>query len=117
MFHGSFTSFYAEKQAAGQEEDLMNIMNDFTHNFNKYFFSKEYVKNLMWNLCFQGFFYCPIDRKTFLQAQYLQNGIFMEFEDQVQHLSLFHDEFFISSTLDNKNAQTLYSYLVGCNEA
>lgn len=41
-------------------------MDDFTQNFNKYFFSKEYVKNLMWNLCFNGFFYCPIDRKTYL---------------------------------------------------
>ena len=55
----------------------------------------------MWNLCFNGFFYCPIDRKTYLQAQYLQNGIFMEFEDSVQHISLFHDEFFISSSMDN----------------
>jgi hypothetical protein len=42
------------------------ILNDFTSNFNKYFFTKEYAKNLMWNLCFEGFFYCPIDRKTFL---------------------------------------------------
>lgn len=41
----------------------------------------------------------------------------MEFEDQVKHVSLFHDEFFISSTMDNKSAQTLYSYLVGCSEA
>ena len=41
----------------------------------------------------------------------------MEFENQVEHISLFHDEFFISSSMDNKSAQVLYSYLVGCNEA
>jgi hypothetical protein len=41
----------------------------------------------------------------------------MEFEDSVKHVSLFHDEFFISSTMSNENSQALYSYLVGCNEA
>ena len=78
----------------------------------------------MWNLCFPGFFYCPIDRKTFLQAQYLQNGIFMEFENNrsatkagMAHIMLFHDEFFISSTMSNENSQLLYGYLVGCSEA
>ena len=113
MFHGSVI----ETNKNFEPEDFQALLEDFTNNFKKYFFSKEYVKNLMWNLCFKGFFYCPIDRKTFLQAQYLQNGIFMEFEDQVKHICLFHDEFFISSSMDNKSAQTLYSYLVGCNEA
>ena len=48
----------------------------------------------------------------------------MEFEDYapsgkpgIAHISLFHDEFFISSTLNNPNAQLIYSYLVGCSEA
>ena len=41
----------------------------------------------------------------------------MEFEEKIKHISLFHDEFFISSTMDNDNAQLLYSYLVGCSEA
>lgn len=117
MFHGSITSMYDKKLELDQFDSFQAIMDDFTQNFNKYFFSKEYVKNLMWNLCFNGFFYCPIDRKTYLQAQYLQNGIFMEFEDSVKHISLFHDEFFISSSMDNKSVRTLYSYLVGCNEA
>ena len=80
MFHGSFT-LMAEKLFDTQPELFQNIINDFTHNFNRYFFSREYVKNLMWNLCFPGFFYCPIDRKTFLQGKYLQNGIFMEFDE------------------------------------
>jgi hypothetical protein len=81
MFHGSVTQYYEEKEKEGKMDEFQATLDDFTHNFNKYFFSQEYVKNLMWNLCFPGFFYCPIDRKTFLQAQYLQNGIFMEFED------------------------------------
>jgi len=103
-------------------EVFQSILLDFTQNFNKYFFTREYNRNLMWNLCFPGFFYCPIDRKTFLQAQYLQNGIFMEFEQEssepgLAHILLFHDEFFISSTMSNENSQLLYSYLVGCSEA
>jgi hypothetical protein len=101
MFHGSITKLVAAHE---EIEDFQAVVDDFTHNFNRYFFDKEYVHNLMWNLCFPGFFYCPVDRKTFLQAKYLQNGIFMEFEKVVKHVSVFHDEFFVSSTMDNKSA-------------
>jgi hypothetical protein len=52
MFHGSITKLYEEKLAKDELEDFKAIVDDFTHNFNKYFFSKDYVKNLMWNLCF-----------------------------------------------------------------
>mmetsp|Transcript_4718 Transcript_4718/g.8059 ORF Transcript_4718/g.8059 Transcript_4718/m.8059 type:complete len:190 (+) Transcript_4718:220-789(+) len=104
LFHGSITKVGEERG----EEVLAKVMGDFTVNFEKYFFAADYAQNLMWSLCFQGFFYCPIDRKTFLQAQYLQNGIFMEFEDQVKHVSIFHEEFFVSSTLSNANASSLY---------
>lgn len=52
MFHGSITKLYDAKLAADELDDFKAIMDDFTHNFNKYFFSKDYVKNLMWNLCF-----------------------------------------------------------------
>jgi len=46
----------------------------------------------------------------------------MEFEQEssepgLAHILLFHDEFFISSTMSNENSQLLYSYLVGCSEA
>ena len=48
----------------------------------------------------------------------------MEFENEgapqspgLAHILLFHDEFFISSTMSNENSQLLYSYLVGCSEA
>lgn len=54
----------------------------------------------------------------------MQNGIFMEFEGNrsasnpgLAHIMLFHDEFFISSTMSNENSRLLYSYLVGCSEA
>ena len=67
MFHGSFTGLLAE--FADKENGsitFQGILTDFTANFNKYFFVKEYQKNLFWNLCFTGFFYCPIDRKAYL---------------------------------------------------
>ena len=41
----------------------------------------------------------------------------MEFEKEVKHISIFHEEFFISSTMNIKDAQIIYSYLVGSNEA
>jgi hypothetical protein len=105
MFHGSIRTLLKKyNENSDTTEQFQNVMDDFTHNFNKYFFSREYVKNLMWNLCFPGFFYCPIDRKTFLQGKYLQNGIFIEFESEVKHVAIFHDEFFISSTLDNNSS-------------
>lgn len=39
-----------------------------------------------------------------------------EFEE-LQHVLVFHEEFYISSTLPHSDIQTLYSYIVGCGEA
>jgi len=74
-------------------------MNDFTVNYVKYFFTREFNKNFFWNLCFEGFFYCPIDRNSFLQAQFVQNGLIMEFDDALEHVAIFHHHYFISSSL------------------
>ena len=43
-------------------------MEDFTLTFDSYFFSKEYEKNFFWNIEFQGLFYCPIEKKSFLSS-------------------------------------------------
>lgn len=69
LFHGSITRLFDEhekKDPVNGPAVFEQILIDFTQNFNKYFFVREYSRNLMWNLCFPGFFYCPIDRKTFL---------------------------------------------------
>ena len=73
-------------------------MSDFTTNFSKYFFTREYAKNFFWTVCFQGFFYCPVDKKSFLQAQFVQNELLMEFGD-MQHCAIFHENYFLSSSL------------------
>mmetsp|Transcript_22147 Transcript_22147/g.25942 ORF Transcript_22147/g.25942 Transcript_22147/m.25942 type:complete len:106 (-) Transcript_22147:1130-1447(-) len=88
-------------------------LTDFTRNFSKYFFVKDFTSNFFWNLSYQGFFYCPIDKKSFLQAQFVQNAILMDFEDQVEHCAIFHENYFICSSLPHLNMQVLYSYLVG----
>jgi hypothetical protein len=46
-------------------------MQDFTRNFQKYFFSREITQNYFWDLCFPGFYYCLLDKKSFLQAEFV----------------------------------------------
>jgi len=52
MFHGSITKLYNEKMDKDKFDEFQVILDDFTNNFNRYFFAQEYAKNLMWNLCF-----------------------------------------------------------------
>jgi hypothetical protein len=40
----------------------------------------------------------------------------MEYSQDIAHVLVFHDEFYISSTLPHEDIQALYSYLVGCGE-
>ena len=37
----------------------------------------------------------------------------MDFEDQVEHCAIFHENYFICSSLPHLNIQVLYSYLIG----
>ena len=58
---------------------------DFTRNFSKYFFTDEYCPNFFWNICFQ--------------AEFVQNGLLLEFEGIVEHAAVFHENYFICSSL------------------
>ena len=111
LFHGSFRALFE-----GHEQNFASILEDFTKSFDTYFFTKEYEKNFFWNLSFQGFFYCPIEKKSFLQTQLLVNSLLIEFSQDIQHVCVFHEEFYISSTLSHDLIQPLYSYLVGCGD-
>jgi len=66
MFHGNVQEVVKKHR----DDDTLSVfrdqMTDFTSNFIKYFFNQEYSPNYFWNLCFQGFFYCPIDKNSFL---------------------------------------------------
>ena len=103
LFHGSLRGLYQK-----QPYTFEGILDDFTRNFEFHFFAKEFERNFFWNLEFQGLFYCPIDKKQFLQTQLLA--------DDVEQVLVFHDDFYISSTLPHEDIQPLYSYLVGCGE-
>jgi len=43
----------------------------------------------------------------------VQNGLLTEFDDFVEHAAVFHENYFICSSLPHLNIQDLYSYLVG----
>lgn len=45
------------------------------------------------------------------------NSILTDYAEAVQHVLVFHDEFYISSSLPHEDIQPLYSYLVGCGES
>jgi hypothetical protein len=40
----------------------------------------------------------------------------VDFSEDIEHVLVFYDEFYISSTLPHEDIQTLYSYLVGCGD-
>lgn len=63
LFHGSIRAIWNNHPYTFQQ-----ILSDFTKNFEYHFFSREFERNFFWNLEFQGLFYCPIDKKQFLQT-------------------------------------------------
>ena len=66
MFHGTLKDLVAEHTTADSLGLMGEQLSDFTMSFQKYFFTEEYCDNFFWNVCFQGFFYCPIDKRSFL---------------------------------------------------
>lgn len=64
LFHGPIRALFTASPPAIFEQ----ICDDFTKNFEFHFFSREFERNFFWNLEFQGLFYCPIDKKQFLQT-------------------------------------------------
>lgn len=71
LFHGSLTDLVATHTKANTLGVMSEQLTDYTRNFAKYFFTEEYCTNFFWNVCFQGFFYCPIDKRSFLQAEFV----------------------------------------------
>ena len=61
LFHGSIRELF-------EKGNIDAIAEDFTKTFEYHFFSREFERNFFWNLEFQGLFYCPIDKKQFLQT-------------------------------------------------
>ena len=74
LFHGPMRELWNKA-----EEQFDNILEDFTKNFDHHFFTKEFERNFFWNIEFQGLFYCPIEKKQFLQTQLLVNSLLMDF--------------------------------------
>ena len=110
LFHGKIKNCI-EKHTQKQTMHLWrDQLTDFTRNFQKYFFNKDYINNFFWNLCFQGIFYCPIDKKSFLQAQFVQNGLLMDFDDQVQHAAIFHENYLNNVVIPNMENAVGYIY-------
>ena len=71
LFHGKLRGAIDHHTANQTMHLFRDQLTDFTLNFSKYYFVKDYTSNFFWNLCYQGFFYCPIDKKSFLQAQFV----------------------------------------------
>jgi len=78
-WHQYFMLFHGKVRDALTNEGFAEIVEDFTQTFEYHFFSREFERNFFWNLEFQGLFYCPIDKKQFLQTQLLVNSILIEF--------------------------------------
>ena len=74
FFHGSISSLYARNPGMFEY-----VVDDFTRQWDKHYFSKEYSRNLFYNINFSGFFFCPMEKKTFLLSQLLMNSVLEKF--------------------------------------
>ena len=103
LFHGELVELVDLHTKAQTLPVMQEQLADYTRSFEKYFFTEEYCNNFFWNVCFQGFFYCPIDKRSFLQSEFVQNGLLTEFDDFVEHVAVFHENYFICSSLPHLN--------------
>jgi len=115
VFYKHFFLFHGEMKVLfnNQRDNFERILEDFTKNFENYYFVADFRRNLLWNLNFQGFFYSPIEQKAFLETQLAVNSLLSQNEVEIKHVALFYEEYFVSSTLSHTETLPLYQYLVG----
>lgn len=119
LFHDSFRAVFEK-----DPEQLQIVLGDFTKNFEKYFFNAECSKSgpasnlkigsLFFNLCvYRGFYFCPLDCKSYLYATKCLNTLMLEFP--ICKMAVFYEEFFLFSDLPQDQVEIMHTYLFGMN--
>ncbi len=109
LFHGSFAKLFAEKS----REDAHLLLTDFFLRYASEFINTPALDFFPWN--FNGFCYCPIDKKIFLRTQLYLNRIKEKFPF-VKHTMLLYYNYMIFHDLPVHFAKLLHSYITGVTE-
>ena len=109
FFHSSFDKLFKEKSP-----DESNILlKDFFLNYAKEYVNTTAIDFFPWN--FNGFCYCPIDKKNFMRTQLFLNRIKEKFPF-VKHSLLLYSNYMIFNDLPLPTAKILYTYLTGVTQ-
>lgn len=98
LFHGALSAFKTKPEL----EVLKELLSDYTAAFLCEFGVEEDP--------FSGFYYCPLDRKSFLLVQFLVNQILTE-RAEVKHIMVLFEGHYVSSSLPHAHSCLLYRYL------
>lgn len=98
LFHGAVTAFrYPEDYGV-----LKHLLSDYTSVF-----LDEQVKR---SELFEGFSYCPLDRKSYMNIMYSLSQISFTFPD-VLHTMLIYDGNIVNTSMPQHGSLVIYSYL------
>lgn len=110
FFHHSFDKLFKEKS----REDTNVLLKDFFVTYAKeYVDSSNSIDYFPWN--FNGFCYCPIDKKNFMRTQLFLNRIKEKFTF-VKYTLLAYSNYMIFNDMPFPAAKILYTYLTGVTE-
>jgi len=109
LFHCSFDKLFKEQS----REDASVLLKDFFVTYAKEYVNSNTIDYFPWN--FNGFCYCPIDKKNFMRTQLFLNRIKEKFTF-VKYTLLLYSNYMIFNDMPSAYAKVLYTYLTGVTE-
>ena len=107
LFHHSLSVIVQKDKAL-----LKAIMNDYTLQFDKYFFLNEWGRTYFNNCSYRGFCILPLDSKLHLYVQKHVSKIKFELP-MIEHMVVFYKEYLMHSDIPQEEVEVLYSYIIG----
>lgn len=98
LFHGPLTNFHYPEDF----HHLKNILSDYTKIFDE-----DQPKRTE---LFEGFAYCPLDRKSYMNVMYGLSQISFTHTD-VLHTMLIYDGYIVNTSMPQQGSLLVYSYL------
>ena len=106
LFHHSFARLFKERS----REKTNTLLKNFFISYGREYINSSTIDYFPWN--FNGFCYCPIDRKNFMRAQLFLNRIKEKFKF-VKYTQLLYYSYMVFNDLPSSCAKILYTYLTG----
>ena len=98
LFHGTLSAF----QYPADYLTLKHLLADYT----SIFLDEQTKKNEL----FEGFYYCPLDRKSYMNVMYSLSQLTFTFPD-VLHTMLIYDGNIVNTSIPQQSSLLIYSYL------